>query len=112
AIVAAHPFRWLQPFEEIVARHGAVFHGVEYVSNNVTPETRAQADALLQTSPMPRTGSSDAHDVATLGCYFSEVDGTIDSIQDFVRALRAGAVRPRHRDGARLTSGPIAADPS
>ncbi|MDG3003840.1 PHP domain-containing protein [Paludisphaera mucosa] len=107
AIVAAHPFRWLQPFDEIVARHGAAFHGVEYVSNNVTAETRAQADTLLAKSPMARTGSSDAHDVDTLGCYYSEFDGPIESMADFVAALRRGAVSPRHRVGARLTSGPV-----
>lgn len=107
AIVAAHPFRWLQPFDEIVARHGAVFHGVEYVSNNVTSDTRRQAESLLAASPMPRTGSSDAHDADTLGCYFSEVEGPVETIADFVAALRRGAVRPRHREGARLTSGPV-----
>ncbi|WP_240911433.1 PHP-associated domain-containing protein [Paludisphaera soli] len=107
AIVAAHPFRWFQPFDRIVAEHGPAFHGVEFVSNNVTAETRAQALALLETSPMPRTGSSDAHDVAALGCYFSEFDDAIESMADFVAALRRGRVRPRHRDGARLTSGPV-----
>ncbi|WP_165065242.1 PHP-associated domain-containing protein [Paludisphaera rhizosphaerae] len=107
AIVAAHPFRWLQPFDEIVGRYGPAFHGVEFVSNNVTAETRALADALLQASPMPRTGSSDAHDVDTLGCYYSEVEGPVETIADFVAALRRGAVQPRHRKGARLTSGPV-----
>lgn len=107
AIVAAHPFRWLQPFDEIVARHGCAFHGVEYVSKNVTAETRAQTDALLKTSPMPRTGSSDSHEVDTLGCYYSEIEGTVESIADFVAALRRGALRPCHRQGARLTSGPV-----
>ena len=107
AIVAAHPFRWGQPFDEIIAQVGPVFQGVEYVSNNVTPETRAQTDALLKTLPMPATGSSDAHDAPTLGCYYSEFDALIESIADFVAALRRGAVRPRHREGARLISGPV-----
>lgn len=107
AIVAAHPFRWLQPFDEIVAKHGPAFHGVEFVSNNVTAETRAQAAALLDASPMPRTGSSDAHDVETLGCYYSEVEVRVETIADFVAALRRGAVRPAHRPGARLTAGPV-----
>lgn len=107
AIVAAHPFRWMQPFDEIVGLHGPAFHGVEFVSNNVTAETRALADALLEASPMPRTGSSDAHDVDTLGCYYSEVDGRIETMADFVAALRKGAMRPRHREGAWLTSGPV-----
>lgn len=107
AIVAAHPFRWFQPFDRIVARLGPAFHGVEFVSNNVTAETRAQAEALLASSPMARTGSSDAHHVETLGCYFSEFDAPIDSLADFVAALRSGRVRPRHHQDARLTSGPV-----
>ena len=107
AVVAAHPFRWGQPFDAIVAQHGPVFQGVEYVSNNVTPETRALADALLKTTPMAATGSSDAHDAKTLGCYYSEFDAPIESLADFVSALREGRVRPRHREGARLTSGPV-----
>jgi predicted metal-dependent phosphoesterase TrpH len=107
AVVAAHPFRWGQPFEAIVAQHGPVFHGVEYVSNNVTPETRALTDALLRTLPTPATGSSDAHDAETLGCYYSEIDAPVASIADFVSALRRGKVRPRHRVGVRLSSGPV-----
>lgn len=107
AIVAAHPFRWDQPFDEIIAQVGPVLHGVEYVSNNITKETRAQTDKLLKTTPMPATGSSDAHDTPELGCYYSEFDAPIESIADFVAALRRGAVRPRHREGARLSSGPV-----
>jgi hypothetical protein len=107
AIVAAHPFRWGQPFEAIIAQHGPVFQGLEYVSSNVTRETRGLADSLLRTTPLPATGSSDAHDVETLGCYFSEFDGAIETMADFVAALRRGSVRPRHREGARLTSGPV-----
>ena len=40
AVVAAHPFRWDQDFERIVAEHGPAFDALELVSNNVTPETR------------------------------------------------------------------------
>jgi predicted metal-dependent phosphoesterase TrpH len=107
AIVAAHPFRWDQPFDDIVDTHGPVFHALELVSNNVTSDTRGKAETLLQRYPMGATGSSDAHDIGTLGCYFTEFDQPIHSIEDFVSAIRAGRSSPRHRDGARLTSGPI-----
>ena len=56
---------------------------------------------------MGTTGSSDAHEIQTLGCYFTEFDRPIHSIQDFVTALKEGRGRPRHRPGARLTSGPV-----
>ena len=60
---------------------------------------------------MGATGSSDAHQLATLGCYFTEFDRPIDTLADFVAALRARACRPRHREGVRLTSGPVSESP-
>jgi predicted metal-dependent phosphoesterase TrpH len=107
AIVAAHPFRWDQPFEEIIARHGPVFDALELVSNNVTDQTRAKTEAILSQHPMGATGSSDAHDLRTVGCYYTEFDRSIDTITDFVAALRSRATHPRHREGVRLTSGPV-----
>ena len=107
AIVAAHPFRWDQPFDEIVAQHGPVFDGVELVSNNVTPQTRARAEALLRTTPMGVTGSSDGHDPEAVGCYYTEFPGEVKTIGDFVRSLRHGDGRPRHRAGAWQSSGPV-----
>src|SRR5262249_19851723 len=83
AIVAAHPFRWAQPFDAIVAEHGPVFDAIELVSKNVTPDTRARAEALLRRHRMGATGSSDAHEIENLGCYFTEFDRPIDSIGDF-----------------------------
>jgi predicted metal-dependent phosphoesterase TrpH len=107
AIVAAHPFRWEQPFNEIVAKHGAVFDALELVSNNVSRQTRARTEALLRAHPMGATGSSDAHDSDVVGCYFTELDGPIASIAEFVAALKSGRCRPRHRPGAELASGPV-----
>jgi predicted metal-dependent phosphoesterase TrpH len=107
AIVAAHPFRWDQPFDAIIAEHGPVFDALEVVSNNMTRETRSRAEAVLRRHRMGATGSSDAHDIKTVGCYFSEFEASIATISDFAAALRAGASRPGHRDGVRLTSGPV-----
>jgi predicted metal-dependent phosphoesterase TrpH len=107
AIVAAHPFRWDQPFDAIVAEHGPVFDALELVSKNVTAEMRSRTEALLRTSRMGATGSSDAHEISTIGCYFTEFECPIRSIQDFVAALRERRGRPRHRPGAPLTSGPV-----
>jgi predicted metal-dependent phosphoesterase TrpH len=112
AIVAAHPFRWDQPFDVIVAGHGPKFDAIELVSKNVSPETRARAEVLLRRHPMGATGSSDAHEVETLGCYFTEFDRPIETIGDFVAALRARAGRPRHRPGAVLASGPVSWEPA
>jgi predicted metal-dependent phosphoesterase TrpH len=107
AIVAAHPFRWGQDFREIVARHGPVFDALELVSNNVTPDTRARTEALLRTTPMGATGSSDGHEPDAVGCYFTEFPGEVKTMCDFVRALRRQDGRPRHRPGAWQASGPV-----
>ncbi len=107
AIVAAHPFRWGQEFDRIVAEHGPVFDAIEFVSNNVSGETRELASKLLRETPMGTTGSSDGHEKEVVGCYFSDFDAPINSMADFVRALKAGRMRPRHRPGAFLFSGPV-----
>jgi predicted metal-dependent phosphoesterase TrpH len=105
AIVAAHPFRWDQPFDEIVAEHGPVFDALELVSNNVYPDTRAKTQGLLNRYPMGATGSSDAHEIDVVGCYFSKFPARIESIAEFAAALRDRQGRPGNRKGVYLTSG-------
>jgi predicted metal-dependent phosphoesterase TrpH len=107
AIVAAHPFRWDQPFEQIVAEYGPVFDAIELVSNNVTRATRMKAEALLARQAMGTTGSSDAHELGVVGCYYTEFDGPIRSMDDFVAGIKNRRGRPRHRAGATLASGPV-----
>jgi hypothetical protein len=107
AIVAAHPFRWDQPFDALVVEHGPVFDGLELVSNNVTPETRGKTARLLERYPMGATGSSDGHEPDAIGCYFTEFPGVIETLADFVSALRARTGLPRHRAGAWQASGPV-----
>ena len=107
AIVAAHPFRWDQDFAAIVAEHGPAFDALELVSNNVTPETRQKTARLLREHPMGATGSSDGHEPEAIGCYFTEFPGPIETLADFVAALRRRTGRPRHRPGAWQASGPV-----
>ena len=107
AIVAAHPFRWDQPFDAIIDKHGPAFDALELVSKNVTRQTRARTQAILDRHPMGATGSSDAHELSTLGCYFTEFDRPIRSLADFVAALRGREGRPSHRTGVHLASGPV-----
>ena len=107
AIVAAHPFRWDQPFDQIVADHGPVFDALELVSNNVSPETRAQTQGVLDQFPMAATGSSDAHEINVVGCYFTKFPARIETISEFAAALRNRQGRPGNRNGTHLTSGPV-----
>lgn len=112
AIVAAHPFRWEQDFEAVLATHGEVFDALELVSKNITPRTRKQTERLLRKhASMAATGSSDAHEALTVGCYFTEFPGQIRTIGDFVAALRQRTGKPRHNTLPRvpLASGPVEA---
>jgi predicted metal-dependent phosphoesterase TrpH len=107
AIVAAHPFRWGQEFDRLVDRHGPVFDALELVSNNVSTETRAMTARLVKERAMAATGSSDGHEAEVIGCYFSEFTDPIATMADFVSGLKGKRVRPRHRPGAFLFSGPV-----
>jgi predicted metal-dependent phosphoesterase TrpH len=107
AIVAAHPFRWDQPFDVIVAEHGPVFDALELVSNNVSPDTRFKTEELLRSYPMGATGSSDGHEPDAVGCYYTQFPGPIATMSDFVAALQARQGRPRHRAGAWQACGPV-----
>jgi predicted metal-dependent phosphoesterase TrpH len=107
AIVAAHPFRWGQPFDAIVAEHGPRLDALELVSKNISVENRSRIEELLRVYPIATTGSSDAHEIATVGCYFTEFDRPIHSPEDFVAALKGRRGRPRHHPGAPLASGPV-----
>jgi predicted metal-dependent phosphoesterase TrpH len=107
AVVAAHPFRWGQDFDTILAAHGDGFAGVELVSNNVTRETRTETERVLKTRRLPATGSSDGHQPEVVGCYFTEFPEPIRTIADFVAALKRGAGRPGHREGVYLATGPV-----
>lgn len=107
AIVAAHPFRWDQDFAAIVAEHGPVFDALELASKNVTRQTRHKTEKLLRQHPMGATGSSDSHELETIGCYFSEFPGSIATMAEFVAALHAKSGSPRHFPGASLACGPV-----
>jgi predicted metal-dependent phosphoesterase TrpH len=107
AVVAAHPFRWDQDFAALVAEHGPAFDALELVSNNVTPATRRKTAQLLKKHPMGATGSSDGHEPDAIGCYFTEFPGPIETLADFIAALRQRTGRPRHRPGAWEASGPV-----
>jgi predicted metal-dependent phosphoesterase TrpH len=107
AIVAAHPFRWDQDFAAILADHAEGLDALELVSNNVSRDTRAKTQAMLDQYRLGATGSSDGHDPEAVGCYYTEFPGEIRSMSDFVAAIRSRKGRPRHRAGAWQAAGPV-----
>lgn len=97
AIVAAHPFRWDQPFDRIFRSVMGNIDALEVVSNNHTPATRGRTEEVIFKVPrLGSTGSSDAHELNTVGCYYSEIARPIKTMRDFVRAIRERATKPRH----------------
>ncbi len=97
AVVAAHPFRWGQRFDEILAREQPELDGLELMTNNMDADCRRRAAAVRNGRKLAGLGSSDAHSEDVLGICYTEFPGPITAMPDLVRAIRAGQSTPRAR---------------
>lgn len=98
AAVAAHPYRWGQDFDRLLADERPDLAGLEVMSNNMDPELRRLAAVFAERNPIYATlGNSDAHEVAIVGVCFTEFDADIRTSSDLVRAIRENRGRPRVR---------------
>ena len=89
AAVAAHPNRWGQPFEKLLKDQKAELDGIEVMSNNMDPDLRERAAALLTKYPQfAQLGNSDSHAPETVGCCYTEFDAEIRTNADLVAAIR------------------------
>ena len=89
AAVAAHPNRWDQPFEKILAEQKPELDGIEVMSNNMDADLRAKAAKLLVKFPhFAQLGNSDSHDPSTVGCCYTDFDAEIRTMADLVAAIR------------------------
>jgi predicted metal-dependent phosphoesterase TrpH len=96
ATVAAHPFRWAQDFDGLIAEQRPELTGLEMMSNNMDPDVRRQAGAFLRRNPGYATlGSSDAHEVAVVGACYTEFEAEIRTSVDLVRAIKERKGTPR-----------------
>jgi predicted metal-dependent phosphoesterase TrpH len=108
AVVAAHPYRWDQDFDRILADHGPCFEALELVSNNITPQTRRLTERALGRHPgLSATGSSDGHAPKVVGCYYTEFPGPIGTMAEFVAALKRREGRPGSSGRWPQTSGSV-----
>jgi predicted metal-dependent phosphoesterase TrpH len=99
AAVAAHPYRWAQDFDRLIAEERPDLTGLEMMSNNMDPAVRRRAAAFLDGHPGYATlGNSDAHEVDVVGVCYTEFDVDIRTAADLVRAIRERRGRPRARD--------------
>jgi predicted metal-dependent phosphoesterase TrpH len=104
AVVAAHPYRWNQPFDDILARERPDLDGLEMMSNNMDGDTRRRAAALNGRLKLAGLGNSDAHRVETLGCCYTEFAVDVRDVGDLVTAIRGRRTSPlemNHRSANR-----------
>jgi predicted metal-dependent phosphoesterase TrpH len=97
AVVAAHPFRWGQPFDEILRQERPDLDGLELMTSNMDRSCRQRAAEVQRRMPLAGLGSSDAHREEVLGVCYTELPDQISSLPDVVRAIRAGRTIARER---------------
>jgi predicted metal-dependent phosphoesterase TrpH len=89
AVVAAHPFRWGQPFDAILREERPELDGIEVMSNNMDADCRRRAAEVRRGRPLAGLGNSDAHAADVLAVCYTEFDGTIRDMRDLVDAIRS-----------------------
>jgi len=97
AVVAAHPYRWNQPFDDILRQERPRLDGLEMMSNNMDSDKRRRAAILNDRLKLAALGNSDAHRIETLGCCYTEFPGTIRDMNDLVEAIRSRKTAPVER---------------
>ena len=100
AAVAAHPYRWGQDFDALLAEEQPDLTGVEMMSNNMDPDIRQRAAEFLDRNPnYAILGNSDAHALKVVGICYTEFDAEIRTSADLVGAIRGRKGQPRARGG-------------
>src|SRR5262245_9252244 len=95
---AAHPYRWGQDFDRLLAAERPELTGLEMMSNNMDPAVRRQVAAFLERqSGYATLGNSDAHVLDVVGVCYTEFDALIRTSADLVAAIRGRKGCPRTR---------------
>jgi hypothetical protein len=100
-VVAAHPFRWGQPFNEILRKQKPELDGLELMTSNMDAVCREQAAEVYRKQPLAGLGSSDAHAEEVLGFCYTDFMGTIRDLRDLVEAIRGRQAVACERDADR-----------
>jgi predicted metal-dependent phosphoesterase TrpH len=100
-VVAAHPFRWGQPFREILDKHRPELDGLELMTKNMDADCRRRAAEVYAAGGLAGLGSSDSHDEGTLGVCYTEFLDDVHTMSDLVAAIRSGRT-VAHEDEAAL----------
>lgn len=96
-VVAAHPFRWGQPFDEILREEQPELDGLEMMSSNMDDNCRRLAAELVAAPgmrPLAQLGNSDAHEAEVVGVCYTDFDVKIRTNAELVEAIRQRRCRP------------------
>jgi predicted metal-dependent phosphoesterase TrpH len=95
--VAAHPYRWGQPFETILRKQKPELDGLELMTKNMDDDMRRRAAAVHKERGWAGLGNSDAHAIGQVGVCYTEFAATIRSDADLVAAIRGRKATARER---------------
>jgi predicted metal-dependent phosphoesterase TrpH len=97
AVVAAHPYRWGQPFDDILAELHPELDGLELMTKNMDADCRSRAAVVHKEKGWTGLGSSDSHEEQTVGCCYTIFEHTIRDQRDLVEAIRSRRATPVDR---------------
>ena len=94
ALVAAHPFRGGQNFDEILKDLRPTLDGIELMSGRMDAACRQRAARVFRSDQWVGLASSDAHHENSLGCCTTQFDVPIRNNRDLVAAIRRRRAAP------------------
>lgn len=98
ATVIAHPYRWGQPIDRLLADQQPEFDGIELMSTNMEEDVQSKASGLFARMPhLAPLGNSDSHNPHTVGAYYTEFPDGTRTMRDIVTAIRQRQTRPAIR---------------
>ena len=96
--MAAHPFRWGQPFDQILEEEQPDLDGLELMTKNMDALCRRLAAGIFEQQRLCGLGSSDSHSLDTLGICYTEFSAVIRNSRDLVGAIRNRRGAAKQRD--------------
>jgi predicted metal-dependent phosphoesterase TrpH len=103
-VVAAHPFRWGQRFDEILHEEQPALDGLELMTKNMDADCRRRAAQIHQQYPLAGLGCSDAHHQDELAVCYTEFRAVIRDNRDLAAAIRERRATARERGPRALAS--------
>jgi predicted metal-dependent phosphoesterase TrpH len=101
AVVAAHPFRWGQRFDEILKNERPELDGLELRTSNMDGDCRRRAAEVQKAYRLAGLGSSDAHNESVLGYCYTEFARPVRDNRELVAAIRSRQATARDRAALR-----------